>query len=71
MKLTQGMKQTPRWGTLIKQKRRRLKETQAEFGARFGVTYVAVSLWESNKREAPYSVTWWLYKELLGKMGKK
>lgn len=53
----------PKWGEIIKQKRTELGETQAEFGARFGVTYVAVSLWEAGKRDVPGEVTWWLVQE--------
>lgn len=39
---------------LIKNKRSELKETQAEFGRRFGVSNAAVSDWESGKSEAGY-----------------
>ena len=40
----------------IKETRRMLRQTQSVFGKRFGVSAVAVSLWESGKREAPYEV---------------
>ncbi len=40
----------------INRKRHTLRETQLEFGARFGVSNVAVSLWEVGKRQAPYRV---------------
>lgn len=48
------------WAKLLKQKRRQLGETQAEFGKRFGVSFVAVSYWEAGKRDIPGEVTWWL-----------
>jgi len=38
----------------IKAKRQKLKETQAQFGKRFGKSHAAVSEWESGKAEAPY-----------------
>ena len=50
----------PKWHELIKAKRLELSESQAEFGARFGVTYAAVSEWERGVSEAPARVTWWL-----------
>jgi len=53
----------PKWAELIKQKRTELGETQTEFGSRFGVTMVAVSLWESGKRDVPSRATWWLTHE--------
>lgn len=40
----------------IKRVRALLKENQDTFGKRFDVTGVAVSLWESGQREAPYRV---------------
>jgi uncharacterized protein YecE (DUF72 family) len=40
----------------IKAKRQKLKETQAQFGKRFGKSHAAVSEWESGKAEAPYAV---------------
>lgn len=46
-----------KYPNMIKEARvKHCKQTQKEFGKRFGVTEVAVSLWESGKREAPYSV---------------
>jgi len=36
----------------IKAKRQKLKETQAQFGRRFGKSHAAVSEWESGKAEA-------------------
>ena len=44
------------FGKLIKARRISLGESQKVFGERFGVKDVAVSLWESEKREAPYTV---------------
>lgn len=41
---------------LIKRTRLTLQETQKQFGSRFDVGGVAVSLWESGDREAPYKV---------------
>jgi len=40
----------------IKEKRKDLGETQAQFGKRFGKSHAAVSEWESGKAEAPYVV---------------
>lgn len=40
----------------IKAKRRQLRETQGQFGKRFGVSYATISAWESGKAEAPYMV---------------
>lgn len=53
----------PKWGELIRTARENLGESQAQFGARFNVTYVAVSLWETGKRDVPGEVTWWLTNE--------
>ena len=53
----------PKWAEMIYNARKNLGETQAEFGVRFGVTYVAVSLWETGKRDVPGEVTWWLVTE--------
>jgi transcriptional regulator with XRE-family HTH domain len=47
----------------IKAKRKKLQETQAQFAKRFGVNQQAVSLWESGKREAPYTVIEFTQKE--------
>lgn len=44
----------------IKLVRTKLKETQSEFGKRFGVGGVAVSLWESGDRKAPHKVLYFL-----------
>lgn len=41
---------------IIKQAREFLQEGRTTFGNRFDVNAVAVSLWESGKREAPYKV---------------
>jgi len=41
---------------LIKEARTKLGMTATEFGKEMGVSVTAVSLWESNKREAPYRV---------------
>ena len=41
---------------IIKTKRESLHESQTDFGNRFGVSATAVSLWESEQREAPYKV---------------
>lgn len=60
---TGSVSDAPLWGELIRKKRTELGETQAEFGERFGVTYVAVSLWEAGKRDVPGEVTWWLVQE--------
>ena len=40
----------------IKEKRKELGETQAQFGKRFGKSHAAVSEWESGKAEALYVV---------------
>ncbi len=42
--------------TLIKSTRLGLNETQTQFGERFSVTGVAISLWESGKRNVPNRV---------------
>lgn len=62
MVLTQAIKQTPRWHTLIKQHRKRLEESKAAFGRRFGVSGQAVHYWETGKTDPPGDVTWWIYK---------
>ena len=54
---------SPKWAEIIKQKRKELGETQAQFGARFGVTYNAVSAWENGIADPPGEVTWWLVQE--------
>lgn len=65
MKLTMQMKQTPRFPAMIRKERKRLKLTQQQFAEMFGAeSATAVSLWESGKREAPYCVIWYLYKQL-------
>lgn len=53
------------WARVLKDKRLELGETQTVFGARFGVGAVAVSLWESGKRDVPSDVAWWLTKNAL------
>jgi DNA-binding transcriptional regulator YiaG len=70
MILTQQIKQAPRWHVLIKQQRKRLKETKVDFGKRFGVTGQAVFYWESNINEPPSSVTWYLYQQELRRWRK-
>ena len=65
MNFTQSIKQTPRWNTLIKQTRRRLKESQRAFGERFGVTQSAVSDWERGMTYPPADVTWWLHQLIV------
>jgi DNA-binding transcriptional regulator YiaG len=60
-------KQTPHWDTLIRQKRAQMKLSKAAFGRLFGVSGQAVLYWETGKTQAPYAVTWWLYKELRDK----
>ena len=49
------MKKIP-FPRLISVVRRSLNENMKQFGERFGVTPTAVSLWESDQREAPYKV---------------
>ena len=48
----------------IKLARLALRETQLEFGNRFGVTGTAVSLWEGGIREAPYRVLYFVEEAL-------
>lgn len=54
----------PDWSRLIRQKRKELGENQTQFGARFGVSYVAVSDWERGVNDAPARVLWWLVQEI-------
>lgn len=70
MIITEGMKQRPKWAKLIREHRLRMKMNQVEFGALFGVTKTAVSLWESGDREAPYDVTWWVFRKELKRLGR-
>lgn len=70
MVITQANKQTVRWDTIIRQKRRRLGLSQVKFGAMFGVSHAAVSEWEHGKSDPPGSVTYWLYVELAAKAKK-
>jgi DNA-binding transcriptional regulator YiaG len=51
------------WAAKIREKRQELGETQAQFGARFGVTQVSVSKWEAELAEPPAAVTWFLYRQ--------
>lgn len=53
----------PDWAKLIKKKRLALKETQTQFGKRFGVSQTSVSYWELGEVEAPSVVTWFLFKD--------
>lgn len=62
MLLTILHKQTPRWPTLIRQERKRLKLTQKDFGFQFGVTGQAVALWETGINDPPSSVCWYLFR---------
>jgi DNA-binding transcriptional regulator YiaG len=64
MQFTILHKQAPRWTTLIKQERTRLKLTQKDFGFQFGVTGQAVALWESGVNEPSSTVCWYLYRQL-------
>ena len=50
------MTETKRFGERIQIARNKLAESQSVFGKRFGVTATAVSLWEAEKRQAPYQV---------------
>lgn len=63
MLISQAQKQTVRWSTLIRQKRKRMKLSQGLFGAMFGVSHAAVSDWERGVTDPPGSVTYWLYVE--------
>jgi len=54
----------------IKEARRMMKQTQAQFGKRFNVSLVAVSLWENGKREAPYEVLYFC-EEITQRVGQK
>jgi DNA-binding XRE family transcriptional regulator len=61
MTMTQAKPNTG-WAKALRDKRLQLGETQKQFATRFGVTYVAVSLWETGLRGLPDRVTWWLVK---------
>ena len=50
------IKEKMKYPNMIKKARKLMRQTQTEFGERFGAKGVAVSLWESGKREAPYAV---------------
>lgn len=67
MKLTGQDKNPPNWAPLIRHYRLKMGETQTEFGKRFGVSPVAISLWESARRDPPGVVTWWVYMQLRAK----
>lgn len=58
---------TPLYTTLIKRHRKKLKLSQKAYGAYFNVSGTAVSKWESGQSEAPYIVTWVIYKSGLMK----
>lgn len=45
-----------RLADIVRAKRQTFKETQEQFGKRFGVTPTAVSLWESANRDVPNRV---------------
>lgn len=49
-------KPLPEWAMLVRALRKQLGETQEQFGKRFGVTQVSVSLWESGDNEPPAKV---------------
>ena len=55
--------QAPIWATQIKALRLKLGETQAQFGDRFKVSQVAVSLWESGENEPPAMVFMFLMEQ--------
>lgn len=61
MEFTQAHKMKPHWATLIRQRRRALKESKAAFGRRFGVSGQAVLYWEMGRTDPPGIVTWWLH----------
>lgn len=67
MKLTQSIKQTPRWATLVRQARNRLKLSQEDFGKLFGVSQASVSDWERGINEPSGDVTWYLYQQATKK----
>lgn len=69
-KFTEQTKKTPRWPTLIKQERRRLKESKAAFGRRFGVTGQAVGYWEDGSNDPPGHVTWWVMQQIEARRRK-
>lgn len=62
MKLTEGIKNKSRWAALVRAERKRLKLSQEEFGAKFGVTGSAVSEWERELSSPSDDVTWYLYR---------
>ena len=62
MLLTQNIKTTPRWGTLIKQMRIKRGLSKASLGRLFGVSGQAVHYWETGQSDPPGDVTWWVYK---------
>jgi len=64
MLLTILHKQNPRWSTLIKQERKRLRLSQKDFGFQFGVTGQAVALWEMGVNAPPSSVCWYFFRRL-------
>lgn len=51
MRVTKRPDDLPEWAEKIRRVRFDLDETQAEFGARFGVTQQAVANWEIGKSE--------------------
>lgn len=55
MRVTSQTQPLPEWAVKIKQLREKLGESQEVFGARFGVTKMAVSYWESGRADPPAS----------------
>jgi DNA-binding transcriptional regulator YiaG len=58
--ITTTQDKLPVWAVRIKARRDKLQETQAQFGARWGVGKMAVSKWESGKSEPPADVLVWV-----------
>lgn len=51
----------PQWAVMIKELRLRLDESQEQFGARFGVTKMSVSYWESGQADPPSAVLMFVF----------
>lgn len=63
---TDTQKVLPEWAITIKQARLDLGESMEKFGARFGVTKMAVSYWESGQADPPATVLMFSLKQTKG-----
>lgn len=70
MKFTEAQKHKALWPTLIRNERKRMQVSQAEFGRMFGVTHSTVHHWEKGTASPNSEMCWYLYRRLDARLAK-